>query len=105
MKNNYIIVKTAIDDLEIARKITYTLLEKKLVSCVQEKEVLSHYWWKGKIEFSHEYILEMKTKKSLFNEVKEEIQKLHSYEVPEILAIDIVEGLDSYLAWIDEETK
>lgn len=105
MKNKYIIVKTAIDDVEIARKITDSLLEKRLVSCVQEKEALSTYWWKGTLEHSKEYILEMKTKKNLFEEVKKEIQALHSYEVPEILAIDIEDGLSSFLNWIEEETK
>ncbi len=101
----YIIVKTAIDDLEIARKITYTLLEQKLVSCVQEKEVLSHYWWKGKIEYASEYILEMNTRKELYSKVEQEILKLHPYEVPEIIAIDINQGLPSYFKWIEEETN
>ena len=105
MKNKYIIVKTAIDDIEIARKITYTLLEKKLVSSVQEKEVLSHFLWHKEIEFRHEYILEMCAKKSNFERIQEEIKKIHPYQVPEILAIDIQNGSDDFFNWIEEETK
>ena len=105
MKNKNIIIKTTVDDLEIARKITYTLLEKRLVCCVQEKEILSTYWWKGNLEYGNEYLLEMKTKKILFEQVKEEIKRLHPYEVPEIIAIDITDGLDTYLDWIEKETK
>ena len=50
-------------------------------------------------------LLEMKTKKSLYKEVEQEIRKLHSYEVPEIFAEEIKEGLNEYLEWIEKETK
>lgn len=101
----YYNVKTAIDNLEIAKEITKTLLEKKLVCSVQQKEITSTWWWKNKLESSKEYLLEMKTKKSLYKEVEKEIRKLHTYDVPEIYAEEIKEGLPEYFQWIEEDTK
>ena len=101
----YYNIKTAIDNKEIATEITKSLLEKRLVSSVQQKEILSSYWWNNQIETSQEYLLEMKTKESLYKEVEQEIRKLHSYEVPEIFAEEIKENLNEYLQWIEKETK
>lgn len=101
----YYNIKTAIDNKVIATEITKSLLEKRLVSSVQQKEILSSYWWNNQIETSQEYLLEMKTKESLYKEVEQEIRKLHSYEVPEIFAEEIKEGLNEYLDWIEKETK
>lgn len=101
----YYNVKTAIDNLEIAKEITKTLLEKKLVCSVQQKEITSTWWWKNELESSKEYLLEMKTKKTLYKEVEKEIRKLHTYDVPEIYAEEIKEGLPEYFQWIEEDTK
>ena len=101
----YYNIKTAIDSKEIASEITKSLLEKRLVSSVQQKEISSSYWWNNQIETSQEYLLEMKTKESLYKEVEQEIRKLHSYKVPEIFAEEIKEGLNEYLQWIEKETK
>ncbi len=101
----YYNVKTAIDNLEIAKEITKALLEKKLVCSVQQKEITSTWWWNNELESSKEYLLEMKTKKTLYKEVEKEIRKLHTYDVPEIYAEEIKEGLPEYFQWIEEDTK
>lgn len=101
----YYNVKTAIDNLEIAKEITKALLEKKLVCSVQQKEITSTWWWNNELESSKEYLLEMKTKKTLYKEVEKEIRKLHTYDVPEIYAEEIKEGLSEYFQWIEEDTK
>ena len=101
----YYNVKTAIDNLEIAKEITKALLEKKLVCSVQQKEITSTWWWNNELESSKEYLLEMKTKKSLYKEVEKEIKKLHSYDVPEIYAEQIKDGSAEYFQWIEEDTK
>lgn len=101
----YYNVKTAIDNLEIAKEITKALLEKKLVCSVQQKEITSTWWWSNELESSKEYLLEMKTKKTLYKEVEKEIRKLHTYDVPEIYAEEIKEGLPEYFQWIEEDTK
>ena len=101
----YYNIKTAIDSKKIANEITKSLLEKRLVSSVQQKEISSSYWWNNQIETSHEYLLEMKTKESLYKEVEQEIRKLHTYEIPEIYAEEVKEGLPEYFKWIEENTK
>ena len=101
----YYNIKTAIDSKEIANEITKLLLEKRLVSSVQQKEISSSYWWNNQIETSQEYLLEMKTKESLYKEVEQEIRKLHTYEIPEIYAEEVKEGLPEYFKWIEENTK
>lgn len=101
----YCIVITACDKKEIADKITEILLNERLVSCVQESKRTSSYHWKGNIERSDEYILTMKTKKSLYKKVEEKIILFHDYEVPEVIMIDISNGNKDFLKWIDEETK
>ena len=101
----YYNIKTAIDSKEIASEITKSLLEKRLVSSVQQKEISSSYWWNNQIETSQEYLLEMKTKESLYKEVEQEIRKLHTYEIPEIYAEEVKEGLPEYFKWIEENTK
>ena len=101
----YYNIKTAIDNLEIAKEITKALLEKKLVCSVQQKEITSTWWWNNELESSKEYLLEMKTKKTLYKEVEKEIRKLHTYDVPEIYAEEIKEGLPEYFQWIEEDTK
>lgn len=105
MNNGYYNVKTAIDDIDVAKQITKSLLEKRLVSSVQQKEISSSYWWNNQIETSQEYLLEMKTKESLYKEVEQEIRKLHTYEIPEIYAEEVKEGLPEYFKWIEENTK
>ena len=105
MENKYIIITTVCNKKEIADKIIETLLEKRLVSCCQLMNISSSYWWKGKIEKEPELFIQMKTKKNLFNEVKEEILKIHDYEVCEILSYDITNENEEFLKWIEDETK
>lgn len=90
---------------ENAKEITERLLEKRLVSYVQESKRLSSYWWKEKIVKEEEYVLTMGSKKELYNEIKKEIQLLHNYEVPAIVMYEITHGNQETLKWMDEETK
>ena len=101
----YIMVTTTTDNEEEAKKIIDALLEKRLVSCCQLSPIHSKYYWHNKKEEADEYIIHMKTKKTLYKEIEDVIVSIHSYDVPQIVAYDIQEGLDSYLKWIGEETK
>lgn len=105
MNKEYIMITTTFDNKEEAEKTINTLLEKRLVSCCQLSNVTSSYNWKGEIEHSEEFLLEMKSKKILYKEVEEEILKIHSYETPQIIAYDITNGYKGYLDWIEAETK
>lgn len=104
-KPKYCMIATTFDNKEEANKIIDTLLEKRLVSCCQLSNITSSYHWQGKIEHSEEYLLQMKSKKLLYEEVEQEILKMHSYETPQIIMYDIQEGYKGYLEWIEKETK
>ena len=102
---NYIMITTACSSKENAELISETLLNKHLISCAQISTIESAYHWQGKIEHNTEYLIQMKTTKNNYQEIEEQIKKLHTYEVPEIAAYDIILGEKNFLNWITEETK
>lgn len=102
--NKYIMITTTFDNEEEANKTVQILLEKRLVSCCQLSNITSSYHWKGSIAHEKEFLVQMKTRKELYKEVEKEILNIHSYEVPQIIAYDIVLGHKDYLEWIDQET-
>ena len=103
--NKYIIVTTLCNKEEIANTIIDTLLQKKLVAGSQISKVYSKYWWNNQLEESNEYKLEFRTKESLFNEIKDEINKITDYEVAEISSYEIISANKEFLKWIDDNTK
>lgn len=105
MESKYIMVTTTFESKEEVNKVINVLLEKKLVSCCQMSNITSSYHWKGKIEYENEFLIQMKSKKSLYKEIETEILKIHSYETPQIICYEITDGYKDYLNWIDEETK
>jgi periplasmic divalent cation tolerance protein len=82
--------------------IASALVELKLAACVTLLPVRSIYTWQGKVNSDSEWQLVIKTNLSVFPALSAKIQELHSYEVPEIIALPIVAGSDSYLNWIGE---
>jgi len=101
----YIQVITTVPTEEDAERISEQLLEKRLAACIQKFKVKSSYLWKGRIEEGMEYILFIKTKRSLYSKLEKEILSIHPYEVPEIIALPIVKGYSAYLNWIDRELQ
>ncbi len=100
--SDYCIINTTTDTKENADTITKRLLEKKLIACVQSSIIQSAYHWQGKIAESEEILLQMKTKKSLFEKIQTEIEQLHAYEVPEIIMVPMAGANALYLQWIEE---
>lgn len=90
-----------------ARKIARALVEQRLAACVSEigVPVASTYRWKGKIESAKEFLLLIKTSKRRFAAVRDAVRMLHSYEVPEIIALPIAAGSRKYLDWIVSSLK
>ena len=103
--NKYIVVTTLCNKKEIANKIIGTLLEKRLVAGTQISKVHSKYWWNNKLEECDEYKLEFRTKESLYNEIENEIKKIHDYKVAEISYYKINSINKDFLDWIEKETK
>ena len=90
-----------------AKTIATALVTKRLAACgnVVGFGVRSIYRWKGKMESAHETLLLLKTTTARFDELEKEIRRLHSYDVPEIIALPILAGSVAYLNWIAENTK
>ena len=89
-----------------ARSIAELLLEQRKAACINiVSGIDSKFWWKGKIDSSRESLLIIKTRASMFPKIVELVKTVHSYEVPEIIAIPIIGGNDDYLKWIDAEVK
>ena len=99
---DYTLIIVTASSREEAEKIATTLLERKLIACANILgPVSSRFWWQGKIDSAKEYMIFMKTKRELFDQVADNVKQLHSYEVPEIIALPIVEGAKPYLEWIN----
>ena len=105
MENRVIIVYITAGTLEEAKRISRELVEKKLAACVNiVGGVTSIYRWRGRIEESGEYLLIVKTVKEKYSELEDSVRHLHSYEVPEIIAVPVEAGYERYIKWVVEET-
>lgn len=97
----YVVVVVTTSSREEANKIVNALLNEKLIACANVfGPVSSSFWWQGKIDKAEEYLVFMKTEAELFEKITSCIKRLHSYEVPEIIALPIVKGFKPYLEWI-----
>ncbi|NWF77921.1 MAG: divalent-cation tolerance protein CutA [Chloroflexi bacterium] len=101
-KTEKLVILITTSSEEEARKIAESLVNHKKAACVNiVPRVDSLFWWKGELESAQEGLLLVKTKASLFPEVVELVKRMHSYEVPEIIALPIIAGSDDYLKWLD----
>jgi len=101
MSGNAIVLCTAGSDAEAAR-IARELVERRLAACVNVVPgVSSTYRWEGTVRTEAEWLLVVKTRRDRFDDIGKAIRELHSYELPEIVMLDIDRGDAAYLAWID----
>jgi len=101
-----IVVFITASDEEEAAKIAKALVKARLAGCVNIiKDVRSIYSWQGKIEDEKEVVIIVKTQKPLFSPLMGKVKELHSYTVPEIIALPIIEGSEDYLKWLREITR
>ena len=104
-KPAYLVVFITTSSYEEARKIADALVDLKKAACVNiVPRVNSLFRWKGKIEDVEESLMVVKTRAELFPDVVSTVKSIHSYEVPEIIALPIIEGNPDYLTWLKEET-
>ncbi len=100
-----IVVLSNTDSAESAARMARELVGKKLVACVNVVPgVRSFYRWKGKIAEDGEHLMVIKTRRSLFEQVRVCMRELHPYELPEIIALPLQGGDPDYLAWVRECT-
>jgi periplasmic divalent cation tolerance protein len=100
-----VVLITASKKIE-AQKIARGLLKEKLAACVNiVDKVHSLFWWQGKIDNAGELLLVVKTRKDKLKPLIKKVKSLHSYTVPEIIALPIAAGYGPYLKWIDESLR
>ncbi len=106
MTTDFIIVLVTTKDKAEADKISQALLSEKIIACANIiSAVASCFLWEGKIDRAEECLVIMKTRKDLFSELSARVKVLHSYEVPEVLALPVVDGSEEYLEWMREVLK
>jgi periplasmic divalent cation tolerance protein len=101
-----IVVLVTCGSEEEAAKIANSLVEEGLAACVNIiSPVRSFYRWEGKIWDEKEWMLIIKTQKKRFEGLEKKVKSLHSYSIPEIIALPVVEGFAPYLKWLEEMTE
>ena len=99
--SSYVIVIVTAANREEAMKIVRSLLEERLIACANiVGPVSSIFWWEGKMEEAIEFLVFMKSHEKRFERLSEKVREIHSYEVPEIIALPIIEGSPPYLDWL-----
>jgi len=102
----FIIVYVTAGSAKEAEQLAQALVGEKLAACVNRiKSIQSTYRWQGQVEQSEEELLIIKTRRELFTAVKKRVRELHSYSVPEIIAVPLIAGSAGYLQWLQEQTS
>ena len=104
MVTDKIVVLTTCNSQEQGAQLARHLIEHRLAACVNILTgARSFYRWKGEIEQASEVVLLIKSRRDVFESLREAIGQLHSYEIPELIALPVVDGSDAYLRWLDSE--
>lgn len=99
-----IVVLSTCGSEEEALRVARELVEARLAACVNVAPgVRSVYRWQGKVEEGNEWLLVIKSRRGLLQKLQAQLQRAHSYEVPEVVALTIVDGSPAYLRWLDRE--
>jgi periplasmic divalent cation tolerance protein len=107
MDNPYLVVLVTAPSQEVGQRIAQHLLQQRLAACVNIiPSIRSLYWWEGKIQTDEEVLLVIKSRAELFDQhLLPAVKALHPYQVPEIIALPIVQGFEAYLKWIADTTQ
>ncbi|MEO6689186.1 MAG: divalent-cation tolerance protein CutA [Dokdonella sp.] len=101
-----LVAQCSCPDAETATRIARQLVDEHLAACVQTiPGVGSTYRWQGALHTDSEVLLVIKTTRARFDALKSRLPELHPYELPELIALDVVDGLDRYLHWVESETQ
>jgi periplasmic divalent cation tolerance protein len=99
-----IVVLTTCNSQEQGAQLARHLLEHRLAACVNiVTGARSFYRWKGEIEQAAEVVLIIKSRRDVFEKLRDAIVQLHSDEIPEVIALPVVDGSEGYLNWVDRE--
>ena len=105
MKKDVILTLVTVPDQETADRIASSFVEKRLAACVNIlKGITSVYRWQDEICRDDEFLLLIKTTRNSFEQLESHVKAIHPYDLPEIIAVEIADGLETYLDWIAAET-
>jgi periplasmic divalent cation tolerance protein len=100
----FAVVLVTASGMEEGNKITSTILDKRMAACVNiVPKISSLFWWQGKIDAADEVLLIIKTRASRVKDIIDAVKSIHSYSVPEVIALPIMAGHTGYLDWIAGE--
>lgn len=102
--SKYCIAFSTFANSEQAQMVIDCVLNERLAACIQVIDIKSHYMWEGEVCHDDEKLVLFKTSWEKYAALERRVQELHPYDTPEIIAVDIEKGLDSYLQWISEIT-
>ncbi len=103
MTDKIVVLCTCANEEE-AQRLAHALVEARVAACVNVAGgVSSVYRWKGAVETAREWLLLIKSSRPMFEKLRAEIEKHHSYEVPEVLALTVTDGAESYLNWLEAQ--
>ena len=101
-----VVVYTTCGNITEAESIARNLIDNRLAACVNVVPgLLSYYRWQGKVENDTELLLMIKTAGSLVDEVRNALETLHSYDLPEMIVLPIIGGSPNYLEWLEQEVQ
>lgn len=101
-----VVVYTTCGNITEAESIARNLIDNRLAACVNVVPgLLSYYRWQGKVENDAELLLMIKTAGSLIDEVRNALETLHSYDLPEMIVLPIIGGSPNYLEWLEQEVQ
>ena len=103
--SSYCLVMVTVPSEEEGKEMAQALLTEKLAGCISMTPVNSIYTWQGEVCHDREWQLFIKTRFELFSQLAERIQIIHSYEIPELIALPMLAGYQPYLNWIADNTK
>ncbi len=102
----FIVIFCTVSSKDEAKDISTALLKEKLAACVSTVDkVSSMFLWNGKISKENELLLIIKTRKDNFDKIEAVIKALHSYNIPEIIALPVIKGSNDYTGWLEHETE
>ncbi len=103
---DFIIGLVTVPNMEEARRISEALVKERLVACSNiVSGVESIYRWEGEVQSDAEVLCIFKTRKALFGALRDRVLELHSYDVPEVIAMDIIAGNRAYLEWLGSSCR
>lgn len=103
--SSYCMILTTAGTQEEAENLATMLVKEQLAACVQITPISSTYTWQGSLQKETEWLLLVKTRIDLYQEVEDALDVHHSYETPEIIQLPITQGSMAYLSWVNENTK